>query len=125
MRFFQGLPIPLAAGVVMSVILANNGQPITAQGASSFTILVLVISYLMVSNVRYRTFKKLGSKRKAALLAVSVVSAFVVLSRLFQPGMALAMVMAGYVGLGLVEEVLFFRARNLEEVDAEEDEKLA
>ncbi len=124
MKFFLGLPIPLAAGVLISLMLANNGQPISQSSATSWAILMLIVSYLMVSNVRYRTFKKIGSKRKAALLAVSAVSAFALLSRLFQPGVALAMSFAAYVTLGLVEEIVFFRARQREQnkrwLDAED-----
>jgi CDP-diacylglycerol--serine O-phosphatidyltransferase len=94
-------------------MLANNGSPVTPAGASSWAVLMLVVSYLMVSNVRYRTFKKMKSKRQAALLFVSVASVFVILSRLFQPGLAFAMILAAYVTLGLVEEVVFFRSRRL------------
>jgi CDP-diacylglycerol--serine O-phosphatidyltransferase len=112
--YFLGLPIPLAAGVLVSVMLANNGNPISAAGASSWAALMLVISYLMVSNVRYRTFKKMKSKRNGAMLLLGVGGGFVVLSRLYQPGVALAMVFAAYVSLGLIEAVVFFRARRRE-----------
>lgn len=109
--FFLGLPIPLAAGVLISVMLANGGNLVTPAGATSWAVLMLVVSYLMVSNVRYRTFKKMKSKRRAVLLFASIGSLFVLLSRVFQPGLALAMMFGVYVSMGLIEEVVFFRSR--------------
>jgi CDP-diacylglycerol--serine O-phosphatidyltransferase len=125
MQFFLGLPIPLAAGVLVSVILASGAQPLPPQQAVSWCVLMLVVSYLMVSNIRYRTFKKIGSRRVAFALALSVVSGFGLISRLYSPEMALATLFFSYVGLGLLEEVIFFRTRRRAEVktaplDAEE-----
>ena len=52
-------------------------------------------------------------------------SGFALFSRLFSPEMALAMLFASYVALGLLEEIIFFRSRRREEqkthpVDAED-----
>lgn len=54
--FFLGLPIPSAALTIISFVLAfyNNGY---AKPYSEMIIpLVLIISYLMISNIRYETF---------------------------------------------------------------------
>lgn len=134
MKYFLGLPIPLAAGVLISLMLANHGHPITAQSATSWAVLMLVVSYLMVSNVRYRTFKKLASKRSAALLVLFAGTAFATLSRIYAPGLAMAAMFAAYVTVGLVEEIIFFRARRradglvpfveADDLDDEEDDEL-
>src|SRR5215813_5840572 len=56
-RFFVGLPIPLAAGMIVSMVIAHYG----ARGAVSvrahipIAVIVGVLSLLMVSTLRYRT----------------------------------------------------------------------
>lgn len=135
MTFFVGTPIPLAAGMVISVMLANNGNPVLRQGAFSLAGLMLVMSYLMVSNVRYRTFKHMKSRTHTVLLFGAVVALFAFAAQMFAPGMALAMLFSTYVTLGLVEELIFFRARRkpvvapahdddgIEEEDDDEDDE--
>ena len=135
MSFFVGTPIPLAAGMVISVMLANNGNPVARQGAFSLAGLMLVMSYLMVSNVRYRTFKHMKSRVHTIALFGTVVALFAFAAQVFAPGMALAMLFSAYVTIGLVEELIFFRARRrpavapapdddgLEEEDDDEDDE--
>lgn len=124
MKYFVGSPTPLAAGTVISVMLANNSQPISREGAASFAGFILVMSYLMVSNVRYRTFKKIGSKKRALVVGAMVLFAFAVATREYHLGMALAMLFSGYVLLGLMEEVVFFRRRRKEERPRENDPEI-
>src|SRR5882757_7306787 len=59
-RYFIGLPIPLAAGMVVALVIALNDldTPVAdAVGLWPIATLVLVLSFLMVSTIRYRTFK--------------------------------------------------------------------
>ena len=115
-RFFVGLPIPLAAGVLMSLVMFHQrtyGRP--AQHTQPILALTLVVAYLMVSNVRYRTFKNVRVGRKSLTLAALFVLVFVVLAIRVRPAFALLICACSYVGLGLVEEVIFFRRRRHEE----------
>ncbi|MDH3267757.1 MAG: CDP-diacylglycerol--serine O-phosphatidyltransferase [Ignavibacteria bacterium] len=60
--FFLGLPIPSSALTIASFVLAfyNEGYP---KPISDFiTPMILVLSYLMVSNIRYETLPKLSLK---------------------------------------------------------------
>jgi CDP-diacylglycerol--serine O-phosphatidyltransferase len=66
---FRGIPIPMAAGFVASltfimISLAENDRSL---GLWSFVLagMILGISILMVSNVRYPSFKKIDLKTKA------------------------------------------------------------
>jgi len=62
-RYFVGLPIPLAAGMLVSLVIALNNveAPISeAVGLWPIATLVLVLAFLMVSTIRYRTFKDAG-----------------------------------------------------------------
>ena len=64
-RFFIGLPIPAAAAALVSPVLFFKNEPI-AEGFVPFQALVMVvIALLMISPVRYRTFKDLSFGRRA------------------------------------------------------------
>src|SRR5260370_29476286 len=52
-RYFVGLPIPLAAGMLVALVIALNslGSPAEAVGLWPIAALVLVLSFLMVSTI--------------------------------------------------------------------------
>ena len=60
-RYFVGLPIPAAAGVVAALVYAGNSQPLTDPYLSFvWLLLVGIVSLLMVSTWRYISFKDLA-----------------------------------------------------------------
>jgi len=65
---FIGLPIPIGAISIASVVLFF-GRPLTAPShIVLFAFFVILISFLMISNVKYKTFKKVNSKVGLKLL---------------------------------------------------------
>lgn len=117
--YFVGLPIPLAAGVIVSLVLAH-GRAYSGSEAPALPVaaLVALLSYLMVSTVRYRTFKQVRlSRRNAAILAFFLTST-VALAIQVRASFALVAIASLYVVLGLVEEVIFFRRRREERLVA-------
>jgi CDP-diacylglycerol--serine O-phosphatidyltransferase len=57
-KYFVGLPIPAAAGMVGSVVYAANSTPITFWPFSVlFLAMIAMLSILMISSWRYRSFK--------------------------------------------------------------------
>ncbi|MDQ0091790.1 CDP-diacylglycerol--serine O-phosphatidyltransferase [Paenibacillus anaericanus] len=76
--YFIGLPIPAAGGVLATLSLFH--KDITAP---YFIIAMLLLSYLMVSSVKYPNFKKVGLPKKAVAVAPFVVVLAVVLAVLF------------------------------------------
>lgn len=65
---FIGLPIPLGAISIASVVL-YLGKPLTSPiHVVLFSFFVILISYLMISNVKYKTLKKVNSKMGLKLL---------------------------------------------------------
>ena len=114
-RFFVGLPIPLAAGVLVSLVLFHQ-RTAAALGVreSHVQMLVLVLAYLMVSNVRYRTFKDTRLNLQSVLILTALITAFATVAALIQPSFAILAFFCGYVALGLLEEVVFFRRRRHE-----------
>jgi len=87
-RYFVGLPIPMAASVPASIVLANPRIQLTRPGFFLLLAATAVLSYLMVSTIRYRSFKDLDLKRRrpvGVLLIIAVVMAFIG----FRPAIAL------------------------------------
>lgn len=87
-RYFVGLPIPMAASVPASIVLANPHVQLTRPGFFLLLGATAVLSYLMVSTIRYRSFKDLDLKRRrpvGVLLIIAIVMAFIG----FRPAIAL------------------------------------
>jgi len=63
-KYFVGLPIPAAAGVVASVVYAAGTSPVTSVFWSvAWLVLLASLSFLMVSTWRYWSFKELNLLR--------------------------------------------------------------
>lgn len=133
--FFVGLPIPLAAGVVLSMVIAHHarGGDLPEAARVPIAAVVVFLSALMVSTVRYRTFKDLKLSRKSAAAFVFVLALGVVIATQFHPAFVLVAYFSAYLLFGLVESVLILRryvvnrraasaAALLDEVDEDEDE---
>ena len=121
---FIGLPIPLAAGTIVSLVIAHHSLrsgDVVRHG--SVVALVLVLSYLMVSNVRYRTFKGARlSVRALAVLAGVILTLTVVFTIIGVSAALILVAMCGmYILLGLLEEVLFFKRRRVQERERKAD----
>ncbi len=113
--YFVGLPIPLAAGVLVSLVLAHSRAAEPSEvPAVPLAVLVGLLSYLMVSNVRYRTFKQLRLSRRNAAILAFLLTTFAALAIRIRASVALVVIASLYVVLGLVEEVIFFRRRREE-----------
>jgi len=69
-RFFIGLPIPAAAGVVASIVhWAKNPLDNWIHGAAGLAVMAL-LAFLMVSRVRYYSFKTLDLRRRRPYVLV-------------------------------------------------------
>ncbi len=124
-KYFVGLPIPLAAGTVVAMVMASYpfGEP-KYGGPPAVATVALVLAGLMVSNVRYRTFKDLRPSKKSITIAFVVCLVFAALSAQLKPTFALATLFIGYITLGLGEEIVFFKRRRAErEPSMPEDEE--
>jgi CDP-diacylglycerol--serine O-phosphatidyltransferase len=63
-NYFQGLPIPMAAGIVASSILAFQDLEMEALGNGGILAMTILLAIVMVSNFRYRSFKDLDLKER-------------------------------------------------------------
>jgi CDP-diacylglycerol--serine O-phosphatidyltransferase len=98
------------------VIVSHNAAEYKLVSESSTAIIVLVLSFLMVSRVRFRSFKefRLSLKTVGVLLLVAGASAAWIRTGLAKAFIFLFLVLA-YIVLGLAEEVLFYRRRRAQD----------
>jgi CDP-diacylglycerol--serine O-phosphatidyltransferase len=79
-KYFIGLPIPAAAGTIAALVLATPERLVERYWMAGLLILTVVLSYLMISTLRYRSFKDLDLKRQRPawiLLVIALVFAVV------------------------------------------------
>lgn len=67
-HFFTGLPIPLAAAAITAPVLRTDGEALPAAWVPYYAGFVAIIAFLMVSRIRYRTFKDVPFRGKVHLL---------------------------------------------------------
>jgi CDP-diacylglycerol--serine O-phosphatidyltransferase len=106
---------------VFMVIVSHNAGEYKLISETSTAVVVLVLSYLMVSRVRFRSFKELRFSLKTAgvILLVAGACATWVMAGFAKAFIFLLLVLA-YIVLGLAEEVLFYRRRREQERKATE-----
>jgi CDP-diacylglycerol--serine O-phosphatidyltransferase len=105
-RFFVGLPIPLAAGTIVSLVIAHYRAYGAATEASTrlpIAVVVALLAFLMVSTVRYRTFKDVHLSTKSlavfGFLCVSGLAVGIVTRASF----VMVVYMGAYIAMGLAE----------------------
>ncbi|MBS2027281.1 MAG: CDP-diacylglycerol--serine O-phosphatidyltransferase [Deltaproteobacteria bacterium] len=115
-RYFVGLPIPLAAGMVISLVIAHHmvhGEA-TMDAHVPIAIVVLALALLMVSTVRYRTFKDARPSKKSALVFMLVCALGVIVATQLKPAYVLVAYFSAYLVMGLIESVVTFPKRRSE-----------
>ncbi len=100
-KYFVGLPIPAAAGMVAAVVYFADGYPVSFwRPAVVWLCLLGMLAFLMVSTWRYNSFKELNLLRPRSPLTVILLGAFIfVLVSYSQP--ALLLMATAYVGSGV------------------------
>jgi CDP-diacylglycerol--serine O-phosphatidyltransferase len=105
-KFIVGLPIPGAAGILISLIVANHAIDARLSVESwAWPILgvTTLLSLLMVSTVRFRSFKDVKlNARTIAVVAFAVGSSGLIYARL-KPAFVLVWLLGFYVMLGIFE----------------------
>jgi CDP-diacylglycerol---serine O-phosphatidyltransferase len=106
-KYFVGLPIPAAAGMVASVVYAAGSEPLTAWPYKvGLSLLLALVAFLMVSTWRYRSFKDFDLLTPRSPWSVVRLGIFLFLlsdkdySKILLFGMSLV-----YVGSGIVVRI--------------------
>jgi len=108
-KYIMGLPIPGAAGILVAVVLAKTTSNAVAISdptyASSILGLTFLLSFLMVSNVKFRSFKEIRLNAPTLLLVVFAIISSAVVSIRLGPAFVLVWLLGFYVTLGILETV--------------------
>jgi CDP-diacylglycerol--serine O-phosphatidyltransferase len=101
-KYFVGLPIPAAAGVLASIVYAADGAPLTVwMFSAAWLILVGWLAFLMISTWRYPSFKDLTLLRPRSPLTFVLVGSLIYLIWNFSQPVLLGMSVC-YVGSGIL-----------------------
>jgi CDP-diacylglycerol--serine O-phosphatidyltransferase len=113
-KYIIGLPIPGAAGILVSIVVANHavaGAIGGAEYAAAILGITIVLSLLMVSTIRFRSFKDLRLNARTAALVAFAIGSSVVISMQMKPAFVLVWLLGFYVMLGIVESLWQLPAR--------------
>jgi CDP-diacylglycerol---serine O-phosphatidyltransferase len=101
-KYFVGLPIPAAAGMVGAIVYACGGEPLAWWPlAVAWLVLLLLLGFLMVGTWRYHSFKGVNLSRAYSPLIIVGVGAFIyAIWNYSQP--VLLLLAVTYVGSGIV-----------------------
>jgi CDP-diacylglycerol--serine O-phosphatidyltransferase len=111
-KYTLGLTIPAAASVlVLMVIVSHNAGQYRGISEGFVAGVVLVLSYLMVSRIRFRSFKDVRLSRKTVgllLLAAGCISV-AVMGGGIDKALIFLLLITIYIALGLAETVILMR----------------
>lgn len=103
--YFQGLPIPMAAGIVASSVLAFTDLEWEPKGSFGLLAMTVLLSVVMVSTFRYRSFKDIDLKHRLPFHYIVVGLAVIVLVA-YRPEVMLFVLFMGYAVLGALVGIL-------------------
>jgi CDP-diacylglycerol--serine O-phosphatidyltransferase len=104
-KYFVGLPIPAAAGLVAAVVYAAGAAPIIWWPASAAWVMLLgLLAFLMVSTWRYRSFKDLNLLRPRSPIIIVFFGSLIFLTWNWPQQMLLSLGVL-YVGSGIVVRI--------------------
>jgi len=112
-KYTLGLTIPAAASVVVLLVLVSHGVGMyQAASQALVAVVVLALSYLMVSRIRFRSFKDIRPTKKTFGVVLLVAAGWAVMrmNRVHDALIFLTLI-AAYIALGVAEEIIFFRRR--------------
>lgn len=123
-KYIVGLPIPGAAGIVVSLVVANHklagGLPELAWAVLALT---LVLAALMVSTIRFRSGKDLQLNARVVAIVVFAVASTVFVGVRFGTVFALVWLLTAYVAIGIAEALINLSRRTLRWASGRRDEQ--
>lgn len=126
-KYFVGLPIPAAAGLVAAIVYAADGVPLTAWPISiAWLALVLLLAWLMISTWRYYAFKDTAFLKPRSPVTIVIIGGLLMAIWFWSQPALLAMGTA-YAASGIFLRVggLLRRARRVQPQPTPVEEPLA
>jgi len=107
-KYIVGLPIPPASGILISLLVANRAVG-GALGAERYTIalfgVTVLLSLLMVSNIKFRSFKDLKLNFGTVFLVFFAIASSAFVWQVTRPSFVLVWLITFYVAIGLVDAI--------------------
>jgi CDP-diacylglycerol---serine O-phosphatidyltransferase len=104
-RYFVGLPIPAGAGMVAAVVHYFKTPTLMIGSALLWALLILLVAFLMISTVRYPSFKEFDVKKAKPSLALFFTAMLIWLIIFYSEEVLLAMATI-YVSSGLIAKLV-------------------
>jgi len=104
-RYFVGLPTPAAAGTIAAVVHFFKAPILLIGSALLWCLLILLVSFLMISTVRYDSFKEFDARKygpRFALFATAMLIGLVI----FYSEIVLLLLAAIYVSSGPIMKLV-------------------
>lgn len=120
-KYIIGLPVPGAAGVLVSLIMANHATGGVLAGAAfvwPVMGLTIFLAFLQVSTIRFRSFKDLRLNARTVGLVLFAVASSAIVAQQTGPAFVLVWLLSSYVVIGVVETVVTFPRRRRESREA-------
>jgi CDP-diacylglycerol--serine O-phosphatidyltransferase len=115
-KYIVGLPIPPASGILISLLVANHAVG-GALGDKRYTVtlfvVTIVLSLLMVSSIKFRSFKDLKLNFSTVFLVMFAIASSAFVWQLTRPPFVLLWLITFYIAIGLIDAIrsIAIRAR--------------
>ncbi len=109
--YFQGLPIPMAAGIVASSVLAFEDLELDAARSWGVLAMTFLLGFVMVSTFRYRSFKDIDFRHRLPFRYL-VIGVFIFALVAVRPETTLFVLFLTYATLGAVFGIWRLGARH-------------
>lgn len=126
-KYTLGLSIPAAASVLVLMVIASYNLGSYRAISERFVAgIVLVLSYLMVSRIRFRSFKDVRfNRRTVALLALAAGCWVVIEVKDVGKAFIFLLLITAYIILGLTESIIFMKRRLVDHLAQQRAQNLA
>lgn len=111
-NFFQGLPIPVAAGMISASIIFLDYYHLSDKTFLSFFLIALIygLAFLMVSTIRFRSFKTFNLRSRKPFSAVFIAILVIVVVAM-EPETMLFCIGVIYISSGIIEYIMHLTRR--------------
>ena len=116
-KYIVGLPVPGAAGILISLVVANHAVTGALMGPRytwAMMVLTVFLAFLMVSTIKFRSFKDLRLNAASIALVTFAVGSSAIISLQTKPAFVLVWLLGFYVAIGLVETIVSYPRRRRE-----------
>jgi CDP-diacylglycerol---serine O-phosphatidyltransferase len=107
-NYFQGLPTPMAAGIVSSSVLCFDDLGVDAYKSYLLLAVAFLIALTMVSQFRYRSFKDFDFRKKQPFTYL-VIGVLIFILIALRPEVMLFVLFLSYATLGAVFGIFFHK----------------